>query len=98
MGCWCGVQLPKGGLFIESFDSMTHIWPTLISFHRAFVNWSVVFDCTMVDGSRFQQQIVLGKKLYLLLSVLALMLINVWLCPLDQLPDGLMCGGIDTAT
>ena len=55
MGCWCEVQLPKGGLFIESFCSMTHIWPALISFHRAFVNWSVVFDCTMVGRSKFLQ-------------------------------------------
>ena len=65
MGCWCGVQLPKGGLFMESFGSMTCICPVLISFHRTFVNRSDMFDCTKVGGSKFQQQIVLGKKLYL---------------------------------
>ena len=55
MDCWCGVQLPKGGLITEYFGSMIHILPALMSFHRAFVNWSVVFDCTMVDGSKFHE-------------------------------------------
>ena len=62
MGCWCGVQLPKGGLFMESFSSMTCIWPALISFNRAFVNWSDVFDCTMVGWSKFQQQLFLESS------------------------------------
>ena len=67
MGCWCGVLLPKGGLFTESFGSVTHMWPALISFHRAVVNWSVVFDCPILGENTFQQHNCLGKEAILLI-------------------------------